>query len=281
MELLDPVLVHDLFPLERRALLQLLRELDEQAWHTPTVCAGWSVKDIAQHLLADDLGILSRKRDSFDHLSVVKSPYNLDSWDELVAFINEMNAIWVQATRRLSGQVLCTLLEFSGEELHRYFSTLDPYTMGDPVSWAGPAPAPVWLDIAREYTERWLHQQQIRDAVGKPGLKEREFFAPVLETFIRALPHTYRDVHVSDGTSIRLIITGEAGGEWILLRDKGQWKLGKATAHKAHASVILDQETAWRLFTKGMSKEEALPHATIGGDYSLGEIVLNTVSIIA
>jgi len=66
MELLDPVLVHDLFPLERRALLQLLRELDEQAWHTPTVCAGWSVKDIAQHLLADDLGILSRKRDSFD-----------------------------------------------------------------------------------------------------------------------------------------------------------------------------------------------------------------------
>jgi len=281
MELLDPVLVHDLFPLERRALLQLLRELDEQAWHTPTVCAGWSVKDIAQHLLADDLGILSRKRDSFDYLSIAKTPYNLDSWDELVAFINEMNAIWVQATRRLSGQVLCTLLEFSGEELHRYFSTLDPYTMGDPVSWAGPAPAPVWLDIAREYTERWLHQQQIRDAVGKPGLKEREFFAPVLETFIRALPHTYRDVHVSDGTSIRLIITGEAGGEWILLRDKGQWKLGKATAHKAHASVILDQETAWRLFTKGMSKEEALPHATIGGDYSLGEIVLNTVSIIA
>ena len=261
--------------------MQLLRELDEQAWHTPTVCAGWSVKDIAQHLLADDLGILSRKRDSFDYLSIAKTPYNLDSWDELVAFINEMNAIWVQATRRLSGQVLCTLLEFSGEELHRYFSTLDPYTMGDPVSWAGPAPAPVWLDIAREYTERWLHQQQIRDAVGKPGLKEREFFAPVLETFIRALPHTYRDVHVSDGTSIRLIITGEAGGEWILLRDKGQWKLGKATAPEAHASVTLDQETAWRLFTKGMSKEEALLYANISGDYALGVIVLNTVSIIA
>jgi uncharacterized protein (TIGR03083 family) len=281
MELLDPVLVCDLFPLERRALLQLLRELDEQAWHIPTVCAGWSVKDIAQHLLADDLGILSRKRDSFDYLSVVKTPYNLDSWDELVAFINEMNAIWVQATRRLSGQVLCSLLEFSGEELYRYFSSLDPYAIGDPVSWAGPAPAPVWLDIAREYTERWMHQQHIRDAVGKPALKERKFFAPVLETFIRALPHTYRDVQASDGTCIRLMITGEAGGDWTLLHDKGQWILGKTTAFEAHASVTLDQETAWRLFTKGMSKEDALLLASISGDYSLGVIVLNTVSIIA
>src|ERR1700730_17363984 len=281
MELFDPVLVCDLFPLERRALLQLLRELDEQAWHTPTVCAGWSVKDIAQHLLADDLGILSRKRDSFDYLSIVKTPHHLDLWDELVAFINEMNAIWVQATRRLSGPVLCSLLEFSGEELYRYFSTLDPYAMGDPVSWAGPAPAPVWLDIAREYTERWMHQQQIRDAVGKPALKESKFFAPVLETFIRALPRTYRDVQANDGTSIRLMIRGEAGGSWTLLRDKGQWILGKTTAFEAHASVTLDQETAWRLFTKGMSKEDAMRRATISGDYSLGVIALNTVSIIA
>ena len=279
--MLDPVLVHDLFPLERRALLQLLRELDEQAWHTPTVCAGWSVKDIAQHLLADDLGILSRKRDSFDYLSVVKTPYHLDSWDELVAFINEMNAIWVQATRRLSGQVLCSLLEFSGEALYRYFSKLDPYAMGDPVSWAGPAPAPIWLDIAREYTERWMHHQQIRDSLDKPGLKEREFFAPVLETFIRALPHTYRDIQASDGTCIRFTITGEAGGEWTLLRDKGQWILGKATSLEAHASLTLDQETAWRLFTKGMSKEDALSRASIKGDLTLGMIALDTVSIIA
>ena len=281
MEPLDPVLVCHLFPPERQALLQLLRDLDEQAWHTPTICAGWSVKDIAQHLLADDLGVLSRKRDSFDYLSIVKTPYNLDSWADLVAFINEANAIWVQATRRLSRQVLCSLLEFSGEELNRYFSSLDPYAIGDRVSWAGPAPAPIWLDIAREYTERWMHQQQIRDTVGKPGLKEREFFAPVLATFIRALPHTYRDVQASDGTRIHLTITGEAGGEWTLLRDKGQWVLGKATASEAHASVSLEQETAWRLFTKGISKDDALLRVTISGDSSLGAIALNTVSIIA
>ncbi len=43
----EPVLVVDLFPLERQHLLQLLAQLREEEWHSPTVCAGWTVKDIA------------------------------------------------------------------------------------------------------------------------------------------------------------------------------------------------------------------------------------------
>jgi hypothetical protein len=31
----------------------------------------------------------------------------------------------------------------------------------------------MWLDIARDYTERWVHDQQIRDAVGRARLKDR------------------------------------------------------------------------------------------------------------
>ena len=62
------------------------------------------------------------------------------------------------------------------------------------MSWAGPEPAPVWLDLAREYTERWHHQQHIRDAVNKPGLKDPHWMAPVLAAFVWAMPHAYRDL---------------------------------------------------------------------------------------
>ena len=51
-----------------------------------------------------------------------------------------------------------------------------------PIDWAGPEPAPIWLHVAREYTERWVHQQHIRDAVGRPGLNERRWLGPVLES---------------------------------------------------------------------------------------------------
>jgi hypothetical protein len=43
----------------------------------------------------------------------------------------------------------------------------------------------------------------------------------------------------------------------------------------------MDGDTAWRLFTKGISNEEALARVRIEGDASLGEKVLDTVSIIA
>ncbi len=182
---------------------------------------------------------------------------------------------------RISPRLLCELLRFTGEETYGYFRSLDPFEIGEPVSWAGPDPAPVWLDVAREYTERWLHQQQIRDAAGAPGLKEPRFFAPVLDTFVRALPHTFREVDAPDATHVKLTISGDAGGEWSLIREEGKWALyGKAPV-EPNATAVMDQETAWRLFTKGISKDEALRTARLEGDRTLALKVLDAVSIIA
>jgi hypothetical protein len=50
------------------------------------------------------------------------------------------------------------------------------------------------LELAREYTERWLHQQHIRDAVGAPGQTDPRFLAPVLATFAHAFPVALRRV---------------------------------------------------------------------------------------
>jgi len=281
MSSLEPVLAVDLFPLERQALLQLLVQLTEEEWQRPTVCVGWTVKDIVLHVLGDDIGLLSRQRDAYDQFKDIKGQQKFASWDELVAFIDQNNALWVKAMRRMSNQLACTFLKLTGEECYEYMKSLDPFAFGGPVSWAGPGPAPVWLDIAREYTERWLHQQHIRDAVGRPGFKERRFFAPVLATCVWALPQTFREVHANEGTHIHLLITGEAGGEWCLRREQGNWMLGKTDSSPADASVVLDHETAWRLFTKGISKDEALQKLAFQGDEMLARKVLDTVSIIA
>ena len=276
----EPVLVVDLFPEERVALLDLLSQLSDVEWQRPTVCAGWSVKDVAGHLLGDDIGRLSRGRDAFAGAAFApKSEPNFEA--ELLDFINRVNDIWVQASRRLSPRLLCDLLRLTGEETQRYWESLNLFENGEPVSWAGPQPAPVWLDVAREYTERWHHQQQVRDAVGRHGLKERRLFAPVLDTFVRALPYTFRDVNAAEGAQVKLIISGDAGGEWSLVRGDGKWSLYLDANAEPAATVIMDQETAWRLFTKGISKDEANANATLSGDRSLGIKVLDTISIIA
>lgn len=73
--------------------------------------------------------------------------------------VNRLNQEWVVAARRMSPRLLRELLALIGPQVESYFSSLDVEAIGSPVSWAGPDPAPVWFDIAREFTERRHHQQ--------------------------------------------------------------------------------------------------------------------------
>jgi uncharacterized protein (TIGR03083 family) len=271
---LEPILVMDSFPEMQAALLDLLNGLAPDEWDAPTACTGWSVKDIAAHLLADCMSVVSGQRDGMQRINVA-------TWEELVERINAQNNLWVRACRRFSARVLCAHLATASAEMIAFFRSLDPFAAHGPVEWAGSGPAPKWLEIAREYTEFWMHQQHIRDAVGKPGLKEPRFFAPLLATFTLALPQTFRAVDAPQGTTVRFVITGDSGGEWALLRENGGWKLYRRVDRPPAASVTMDGDTAWHLFTKGISRQEAESRAMLEGDRSLGLSLLNTVSIIA
>ena len=112
-------------------------------------------------------------------------------------------------------------------------------------------------------------------------MTERAFLFPVLDTFMRALPFTYRYVSASDGTAVTVTITNEAGGNWSLVREAGAWRLYSGAASAPTAQVTLDADTAWRLFTKGISIAKAVPRTRFEGDQTLGENILHTVSIIA
>jgi uncharacterized protein (TIGR03083 family) len=279
MEPVKPIKVINLFPQERKQLLELFSELGADDWEKPTICPGWTVKDIGLHLLGDDIGYLSGARDRFSNPFFQNK--DMHTWQSLVNNINEANELWVEAAARISPRLLTDLLELTGKQFSNYLQSLDQIATGAVVSWAGPEPAPVWLDIAREYTERWVHQQQIRDAVEKPGLKERRLFHPVLDTFVRALPHTYRDIPVTHVTALKFAVTGEAGDRWYLVGEASRWSLFKEIDLQPDAVVTMDQETCWRLFTKGISKNEAREQTAIEGDQALGEQLLETVSIIA
>jgi len=282
---LEPVLTLHLFPEERAALLKLLASFAAPKWELPTVCSGWSVKDIAAHLLADDLGRLAGGRDRHAPAAFAPStPEDVET--QLLEFINHQNESWVAAARRLSPRLLVDLLRWSGDETQTYFESLDMFATGEPVSWAGPEPAPVWFDIAREYSERWIHQAQIRDAVGAAPLTEPRLFLPVLDTMVRALPHTLRETDASHATHIRLDVRLASPAtappvQWSLVREVTRWSLFDSATLEPSATVRMDGDTAWRLFTKGLTKPEALARTKISGDQALGEKILDTVSIIA
>lgn len=271
----QPILVPGLFPILLDELISLLKGLTKAEWDLPTICSSWSVKDVALHLLGGDIGILSWKRDGYSPLP------SINSWNHLVSLVNEQNELWVKGTQRIGPPLIIDLLKFTGDQVSSYFQSLDPFAIGGPVDWVSPDPAPVWLDLAREYTERWHHQQHIRDSVGKPGLKEQKFLTPVLDTFILALPRTFKKVKAKNGTSIVISITGSVRKQWTLNINFGEWRLYEGSTGDYQVNIVIEDDVAWRIFTNEISPVEANKRVQIEGNRQLGEKVLETVSIIA
>lgn len=277
---LPPISTLHLFGPEREALTDLLADLVDDDWYQPTVCEGWNVHDVALHLLGGDIGLLSGGRDRFRGSPAVPVPPDLSDWNTLVRWIDTRNAVWVDATRRISPVLLCELLVFTGQHMAAWLPEVDMDAPGIPVSWAGPDPAPTWLHIAREYTERWIHQQHIRDAVGRPGFTEPQWLHPVLDTFARALPYTLRDRRRPTGTTVELRITGPAGGSWRVRKDDDTWAFTDADS-SVDTVITIDEDTAWRGFTRGLDIDTIRARTRVEGDREIGDAVIHMVTIIA
>ena len=274
-----PIDTLPLFPVLDQKLLELLRSLAPANWQRPTLARRWTVQDVAAHLLDGNLRTLSRLRDG--HLG--EAPDD-GSYEGVVAFLNRLNADWVRAARRLSPAVLVELLAQSGAEYAAFLATLDPWAPAAfAVAWAGETESRNWFHVARDYTEKWHHQQQIREALGATAeLLTPELFRPFMETLMRGLPHALRAAPAPAGTVVGVRVTSASGGEWQVERAATHWQL-RATAPAAAlaAEVVLAPEVAWKLFTKGLSPAEARPHVQLSGDEALGTAVLSLVAVMA
>lgn len=221
-------------------LLRLLASLRGTEWPAPTEAGRWTVKDVALHLLDGDLAQLSIGRD--EDLSGLIDERG--GYRQFVAALDAKNQRWVEAAGRLSPRVVTGLLRWSGEQVGQYYATAD---LAGPahVSWASDAPVPMWLHLAREMTERWVHQQHIRDAVGQPGDHAR-FLPAVLATFAWAFPHQYRPA-AAPGITVQVDFGG--GGRWRLTRAREGWVLGEGTAESPAAALRMPPHLAWRQLT--------------------------------
>lgn len=277
----DPIIVTYLFPEMRAAGVHMLRSLAPEEWQLPTACLGWSVHDVALHILGGLHANVSRRdghSGNFDDFA--PPPQGLDADRRLVQTLNAWNAAWVVATRRLSPVLTTDLINGAGRRFERYIRTLDLMQPGDAVGWVGPGPAPVWLDVAREYTEVWSHLAQIREATGRDLIDSPHLFAPVIGAFAWGIAPALSHLNRSDGTSLCVVPPGEAGGEWWIALDSGRWRL-LASGDAPDATVEIDAATFWRLGTKSIDPLDARGLVAIEGDEALGEAFLDLVAILA
>jgi uncharacterized protein (TIGR03083 family) len=270
---LPPVDLRPLISAERAELLSFLRSLDDSGWAAPTANAGWNVHDVALHLLGNEIGGLGSPP------SATAREGRL-TFDDLAGLIERSNEEWVRAARRIAPPITVELLAFIGPRVDDTLAALDLDAPGTSVGWTGDGPTPYWLDIAREYTEHWVHHAQIRLAVGAPPLVERRFLHPVLDTFMRSLPCAYEAVDADIGTRVDVVVEGEAGGRWTIRREADRWHLMTLDGQRAAACVRMPQDIAWKLMSRTIAVPQALPDIAIEGDERLGRPATQAVAIM-
>jgi uncharacterized protein (TIGR03083 family) len=272
----EPILCARLLRQVDTKLIELLRGLDHEDWNLQTIAPAWKVRDVAAHLLDTALRKLSMVR---DHCFVEQ--IQIHSPQEIIDLVNRLNREGVTVYRRLSPSVLIEMMQSACSQSAGFHESLDPFAPAAfNVSWAGEATSLNWFDTARELTERWHHQQQIRLAVNRPGILTRELYHPVLDCFTRGLPYAFRDVDAPPGSAVQLNIAGDAGGRWLLEKNNAGWAFTASLTNLPAARVIIPQEIAWRVFTKGIDRQETLALSSLEGDRALGERIFHLTAIV-
>lgn len=259
------------------ALSDLLRTLPADDWLKPAV-GTWQVRDVAAHLIDVTLRRLALHRDGH---TPDPPPFAIEHSGDFTRFINDLNAEWTRAARRLSMRLLAEMYESAAAQLSAWFEALPmdaPALFG--VSWAGETASAGWFDVGRDFTEQWHHQAQIREAVGAPPLAEPAWLHAVLLIALRGLPHAYRDHVAADGAVMGIHVTGDAGGHWALERSAGSWRLLAGEAPSPTASVVLTDDAAWRLLFNALPASKAREAVRVSGDLGLAAPFFRARSVI-
>ena len=258
-----------LVPRLRAELAALLASLPDGDWAHPTACPGWSVHDVAAHLLGVELGNVSVRRDCWG--------LGPGDGEDLDAWLNRFNQQWVDAARRISPVLLIELIDLAGLRFEQHLATLDLDAAGGPVPWAtGADLAPVWLDVAREYMERYVHQHQIREATGRPPLGAA-FTGPVLQTAAHALPRALDQVTRPAGTVVTFTAAGEGGGTWYVVRAPAGWELDPAPpARPAACQARTTVDGALKLY----ARDPSAPPLTWHGDHEIAGALAGVKAVL-
>lgn len=230
---------------------------------------------LVTHLLGDDLSLISCQRD--DHLGTVP-PAGLDEHG-FIAWLDDLQVEWVHAARRLSALLTVELLEWTGQRATSTIAAQDPTAVDAIVSWASDRPLPRWLDHARELSERWIHRQQVLEAIGEPADLRADLAGPVLDALRWAYPYRLGADLRPAGAQVDIHVADEAMTLcWTLESDGREWQFASA-AGGSIASMEMTTDQAWRLLTNNY-RQHALDAIRTSGDPAIIAALTRTRAII-
>ncbi|HEX6249211.1 MAG TPA: maleylpyruvate isomerase family mycothiol-dependent enzyme [Nocardioidaceae bacterium] len=248
----------------------LLRSLDDTDWSRPTDLPGWDVKGVASHLahLESDLAGVKQRR------------VELPDLPHLTAPTSRFTELGLVARHDMTPADIVDELEESARVRHEHLLA-DPPTDGkaDPPRTPGRIGWDWETLLSNRVVDVWMHEQDIRRAVGRPGGFGSAGAAHTVAVFARSFPFVVgKLVAPPAGTTVVLDVTGTEQVHLVVrVDDTGRAVVVTEAAPEPTVTLRMPVES-FVVLAGGRRAVDEVP-VEVAGDESLGRRVLEAMAV--
>ena len=255
------------------ALVDLGGSLTDAEWDAPTPCPGWPVSAQYAHVIGTESMLLGRPNPEVG--DPAEPPSHVRNQ------IGGFNEVWVSA---LAGRPRSEVLTQMDEVLGARKKALDAMTEED---FAAPSWTPVGQADYRRFMQIrafdcWVHEQDSRDAIGRPGHEQGPVAEQAIDEIVRAAGFVVgKKAGVPTGAGIRIELTGPVARR-IDVEVSDRARVVEALA-AAPAATLSMSSTAYARLSCGRAAPAdvmagALGGVVLAGDEDLGRRVIENLA---
>jgi uncharacterized protein (TIGR03083 family) len=254
------------------SIAELGRTLDEAAWKTPTEVPGWTVQDNLVHVTGIEWMLVGRPRPLHeipDDLPHVKND------------IGRVNELFVDSRRRYRGAEALAEFEAVTAERLAQLRGFGPDDFGAE-SFTPVGPGTVRDLLPFRVFDAWVHEQDMRRAVDRPG----DLAGPVADVamgrIVGALPFVVgKQVAPPSGTTVLFDLAAPLAGRHAVVME-GRARLLDEAPPQPTTSVRTDGETLARLACGRLDPAATLAAGavSVAGDPALGRRVVERLNFL-
>jgi uncharacterized protein (TIGR03083 family) len=245
--------------------------LTEAEWKLPTECPGWSVQDNLAHIIGIECTILGRPDPNVE----------AGDGDHIKNDVGRANEVWVEAYRdRPGAEVLEAFRSVTGERLEGLRA---PGMDFGAESWSPIGPGTVRDLLPFRVFDSWVHEQDMRRAVGRPGGWDGATATASLDKVVEVMPMVVgKRVKPADGTVVLFEVIGPAARDVVIEMEDGRARLRDEPSVAPTVKIRLSGEVFVRLGTGRGDVDVILGSGTveISGDAEIGFAITRSMNFL-
>lgn len=244
--------------------------LTPKEWHTPASLPGWVVFDVYAHIIGTEsmlegyeLPYTKVDVESLSHVHNETGAFN-ETWIESLSHLGPPALL--DRFRRVTASRLRSLEAMTQKEFEAETKT--------PIG-----PAPYWRFMQIRVFDCWMHEQDIREGLGRPGHESGPCARASVEEVVRALGYIVgKKAAAEEGSAVTIELTGPVKRTMHVVVQGGRAKVVDEGPEPATATIAMSSSLFMRL-AGGRAATLSSRHGDIdfSGDLALAERVVTNL----